>query len=283
MIENNPLFTKESFEVATSYISNACFTLIYDGNDTLEQKKAGKELLQAEWLLATVIDHIFDYYPASYFMNDDDRREYPEYLEWFLNHPAIGVRNAIRFVENNFAMLETVTRDEYNQHRIPRRDMEKEIHAKKVLVEIQNNLDEIMQRLNSPKKVTDHERPTEQEISMLIHTIKKVQENYGKMADDRCDRDFSLQIFQYNKMLEMYKLPLLKAWEVYHYGWHSDFWEEGDSMFEYMMFEMKAKEMIRDLANSLQEQSPFAAIERNSAIINGLLKVYNHLLKQNLE
>lgn len=83
--------------------------------------------------------------------------------------------------------------------------------------------------------------------------------------------------------MEMFKLPLLKAWEVYHYGSHSDFWEEGDSMFDYMMFEMKAKEMIGDLIKVLIQESPFVQIERNSAITNGLLKIYRHLINQKLD
>lgn len=283
MVYNNKLFTKESLKEAASHIGNAVFTLIYDGNDTFEQEKAGKELRQAEWILATIIDHIFDYYPYSYFMNKDSVKEYPEYLEWFLNHPEVGVRNAIRFVENNFDALETVTRDELNQHRIPRRDLNKEEHVKNVLVEVQNNLDEIVRLLYGPKKITDPDRPTSNEISMLINSIQRIQKSYEKLADEREDNEFSLQVFQHNKMLGMYMLPLLKAWDIYHYGSHTDFWEEGESMLDYMMFEIRAEEMINALIESLNEQSPFAPIERNSAITNGLIKVYKHLLSQKLD
>lgn len=283
MVYNNPLFSKESLKDATSHIGHASWTLIYDGNDTFEQEKAGKELRQAEWILATIIDHIFDYYPASYFMNKDTIRDYYDFLEWFLNHPQVGVRNAIKFVENNFDVLESITRDELNQHRIPRRNLENEAHAKQVLVEIQSNLDEIVRLLYGPKKVTDPENPTANEISVLIKSIKRIQEQFEHMADKRHDNDFSLQVFQHNKVLGMYMLPLLKAWEVYHYGSHTDFWEEGESMFDYMMFEVRAEEMIKALIDSLHKQSPFAAIERNSAITNGLIKVYNHLLLQKLD
>lgn len=282
MVYYNPLFSKESLKEATSHIGKAVFTLIYDGNDMYSQEKAGKELLQAKWILATIMDHIFDYYPYSYFMNEDDRKEYPEFLEWFLAHPQVGIRNAIEYAEKDFAVLETVTRDELNQHRIPYRDISKEEHVLAVLNEIQNNLDEIISLLYGPKKVTDPTKPTANEISMLIRTIKKIQDNFSKMADERGNSDYSFQVFQTNKVLDMYKLPLLKAWEVYHYGSHSDFWKEGDSMFEYMMFEVKAEEKTKDLIKSLCQQSPFAAIERNSLITNGLLKVYRHLLTQNL-
>lgn len=282
MIYDNTLFSKESLKEAMRYIVETTFVLIYDGNDLFSQKKAGKELRQVGWIIATIIDHVFDYYPYSYFMNDDDKKEYPQFLEWFLDHPRVGVRNAIKFTENNFAALETVVRDERNQHRIPRCDIKKEQHIRRVLIEIQNNLDEIMILLNSPKKVVDPAKPTANEISTLIRTIQNIQDNYSKMADKKGNNELSIQVFETNKLLEMYKLPLLKAWEVYHYGWHSDFWKEGDSMFEYMIFEIKAKEMTKELVKILNQQSPFSVIERNSAITNGLLKIYRHLLTQDL-
>ncbi len=283
MIQNNPLFTKDSLKDATSHIGRASWTLIYDGNETFEQETAGQELRQAKWILATIIDHIFDYYPATYFINKDCINEYHNFLEWFLSHPEVGVRNAIKFVENNFDILETITRDELNQHRIPQRDLNKEAHAKKVLIEVQNNLEEIVRLLYGPKKITDPSKPTANEISMLINSIQRIQKNYEKLADSKQDNDFSIQVFQHNKMLGMYMLPLLKAWEIYHYGSHTDFWEEGESMLDYMLFEIKAKEMINALIESLREQSPFASIERNSLITKGLIKVYKHLLSQKLD
>ena len=42
MVHNNPLFTKDSLKAALSYIGNASFTLIYDGNDIHEQKHREK-------------------------------------------------------------------------------------------------------------------------------------------------------------------------------------------------------------------------------------------------
>ena len=47
-----------------------------------------------------------------------------------------------------------------------------------------------------------------------------------------------------NRLYEQLKLPLFFAWQKYKYGWHSDFWKEGDSTFEYMFFELKAEEII---------------------------------------
>lgn len=276
------LFTKESLKEAISTIGDASFTLIYDANELESQLSAGRELQQAEWILATIADHVYDYYPVSYFMNEDGKKEYPEFREWFLSHIEVGVKNAIRFVSNNFSVLETVTRDEYNQHRIPRRDLEKENHVKAVLEEVARNIDYFTAKLTGQKKTTDPGKPSEAEIKNLIKAISDIQQKYSDFADQRADNDFTLQVFQFNKMLDMYKNPLLMAWQVYNYGWHSDFWEEGDSMFDYMMFSVNAEEIIKELIKTLENQSPFAQMERFSAITNGLLHVYRHVLTQDL-
>ena len=279
---NDELFIKESMKNAIKTIGSAAYTLIYDSNNSPEQIAAGKELLQAKWILATISDHVYDYFPVSYFLSDDDKKEYPQYIEWFMSHPQIGIRNAINFVEKNFSLLETIVRDKYNRHRIPVRDSEKELQVIRTLKEVSANIDYFVSKLNGPKKTNDPEKPTANEIKGLIETISHIQDMYSKLAEEKGNSQFTIQVMQHNQVLELYKNPLLAAWQLYKYGWHSDFWGEGASMSSYMMFELRAKEMITDLTKTLEENSPFASIERNSTITNGLLHVYRHLLKQDL-
>ena len=87
MNDKDNLLSKDSLKKAISIIGKATYTLIYDGNDTISQIKAGKELLQAKWILATICDHVYDYYPLSYFMNDDDKKDYPSFLKQFHEKP----------------------------------------------------------------------------------------------------------------------------------------------------------------------------------------------------
>ena len=283
MNDKDNLLSKDSLKKAISIIGEATYTLIYDGNDTISQIKAGKELLQAKWILATICDHVYDYYPVSYFMNEDDKKYYPDFLKRFLEIPEKTVENAISYVKNDFSLLETVTRDKYNQHRIPKRNSVDELHALNVLLCIQLNLPELIHLLKMPKKVTDPSKPTETEIKRLIESICNIQKQHSKFADTSDDSDITIRIFQFNQFLEMYKNPLLMAWQIYKYGWHSDFWEEGHSMFDYMLFETQAREITSELIKTLEENSPFAQFERCSLITNGLLHVYRHLLTQNLE
>ena len=280
MIKQNPLFSKDSLKDAATHVNSAAYTLIYDANELSAQEKAGRKLKQATWILALIMDHIFDYYPYSYFMNDDDRKEFPEYLNWFKTHPHRAIENALEYVKTRFSTLETVTRDELNQHRIPHRNLDKEAHVIEIFEAIKNNQDEIFVLLSGPKKVTDPEKPTAELINSLILSLKKISSDFWDFYEQHSNRELMEQTIRFTQMIDMFINPLLMAWEKYHYGSHDNFWQEGDSMFGYMMFEINAKEIITDLIKALQTESPFAQFERDSRITNGLLKVYNHLNRQ---
>lgn len=280
MLKQDPLFSKDSLKEAATHVGGAAYTLIYDANELPAQEKAGKELKQAEWILALIMDHIFDYYPCSYFMNDDDRQEFPEYLNWFNSHPQKAIENALEFVKTRFATLETVRRDELNQHRIPRRNLDKEAHVIEVFDAIKNHQEDIFALLSVPKKVTDPEKPTAELIRSLIHSLNKIKTDFWNFYEQQGNGELMEQTIRFTQMIDMFVNPLLMAWEKYHYGFHDNFWKEGDSMFGYMMFEINAKEIITDLIKALKTESPFAQFERDSLITNGLIKVYTHLYKQ---
>jgi len=277
MILDNPLFSKDSLKQATSRLSWDSHTLLYEGSDdgsNREQEKAGMELRQCLWIIAAIIDHIFDYYPFSYYVAKEEQEEALDYYQWFKSHPDIAIRNAIQYAKTDFSVLETVTRDRLVLHR----NIDEENHVISVLKSLEDDLPEIVSLLNGPKKVSDPSKPTEDEIKMLVNSVNRIScsawknaKMMGKSADEA---------FRDAKMYEMFLNPLLFAWQVYHYGSHSDFWEEGESMFGFMMFEVRAEEIINQLIEVLETQSPFTPFEQNGAITNGLLKVYRHLLMQ---
>ena len=280
MFKTSSLFSKDSIKNRLSYISNSIFTLIYDNNDAQNQIKAGEELREVNWILATIADHVLDYYPYSYFMNDDDLKLYPNYLKWFKANPATALTNALNYVDSNFQIIESIERDEWNQHRLPKRNLDEESQIREMLITIQNNLSEIIELLNKPKEIADKSKPTREEIKGLIEAIRELQNGLSIYSDKLQDGDFAIRAFQINKLFEVYKCPLLMAWQTYKFGWHSDFGEEGDTMVDYMLFEVNAKEILSKLIYTLETESPFIAFENNSAITNKLLKVYKHLTTQ---
>ena len=83
---------------------------------------------------------------------------------------------------------------------------------------------------------------------------------------------------QYHNLFNIIKNALYYCWEKLGCGHHSDFWKEGDSMFDYMMFELGPEERINAIINLLEESSPFAPIERNSAITNALLSIFRRVV-----
>lgn len=122
--------------------------------------------------------------------------------------------------------------------------------------------------------IMEVKKPTSDDITSLIDIISHIQEKFSEIGEKTGD---TIIAFQNNKMLETFKNVLFFAWEKYKYGWHSDFWEEGDSMIDYMMFEVNAENIISDLISVLKTKSPFELLERNGAITNGLLSVYQSL------
>lgn len=128
----------------------------------------------------------------------------------------------------------------------------------------------------------ESERPSKMQIKTLIEAIYKVKEGISQYADTSRNNELVMRAFQFNNVLELYTYPLLNAWQFYKYGWHTDFWEEGESMIDYMMFEMRAKEMTQQLLDTLKQgNSPFANFEREGAITQDLIRIYTKLLKDN--
>ena len=119
-------------------------------------------------------------------------------------------------------------------------------------------------------------KPSSDQIKSLIGIISHIQKKFSEIGERTGDTNIA---FQNNKMLETFKNVLFFAWEKYKYGWHSDFWKEGESMIDYMIFEISAENIIKDLILILQNDSPFKLLEKDKQITNNLLNIYQTLLK----
>ena len=282
-MKNNPLFSKESLESAAAFTGETKFRLLYRSNKLPEQIQAGEDLRLATFVLVTIIDHIFDYRPYSWFMNDEESNSiYPQYLNWFKSHLDTAIDNAIHYVNNDFDILDTIKQDEDTVFIIPQREYDKEGHVKEVFAEINKNREAIKYLLNAPKKNTDPSKPTRDEVLYLINSLNQMKKLYWEYYNRMQGRIHPMEAMQTSSIYETFLNTLYLAWEVYHYGHHSDFWEEGDSMMEYMMFQSQARNIIEDFTIKLQNHSPFDDVTNGRKITLGLLKVYKHIIGNNL-
>ena len=117
--------------------------------------------------------------------------------------------------------------------------------------------------------------PEATRISQIVEVVDKVQSQYWEAGAKSGNLDMQMQ---YHNLFNIIKNALYYCWEKLGCGHHSDFWKEGDSMFDYMMFELGPEERINAIINLLEESSPFAPIERNSAITNALLSIFRRVV-----
>lgn len=160
------------------------------------------------------------------------------------------------------------------------RDIQMESYILDMFLTFKDNYNEFCTLINGPKRITDPSKPQSREIKDLIECILVILHVRKNYAPQNGDMNAMMQHVQIGKMYEMFLNPLLKALEVYKFGDHTDYWKEGDSMMDYMMFEINAKEIISKLIMILETQSPFFIFESNGKITNGLLRVYRDMIKR---
>lgn len=111
---------------------------------------------------------------------------------------------------------------------------------------------------------------SKQSIEQMVEIIHKVQ----KMFNDYGNKSGNTQMFMIANGLEMFLNPLYYAWEKMKYGWHTDFLNEGVSMFRYLMFEADIHGNIDNSIKCLENGSPFTGIEKDGIITSSLLAIF---------
>lgn len=122
------------------------------------------------------------------------------------------------------------------------------------------------------------ELPTEKELKRIINTITAIQKN---ILDSWEKSGHLNEAIEMNGLYEKFKMPLFFAWQEYKYGWHSDFWKEGDSMLDYTFFELQPKEIITEFVEILKNQSPFARFEELGVIkeiTDPMIRIYEDII-----
>lgn len=277
MLDNNPIFSQENIKRLGGYISDKAYVLANDANDTKDQQEAAEKLSLVKFLMAHMADHFFGYFPASYFLSDDQRMAFADFIDDLKQDPMQVLEILIGFVDDAFNEIDYIEYPEDELYRKPRRDKTIEEDVINFLVEIHKNFGEFHDRLLAAPQNQDESKPTEARLKALINTISKIQEYMLSQGEAH---NQLMQAFQFTKMLDLFKNPLLFAWEQFKYGWHSDFWKEGDSMLEYDMFLFNAQEHLDKCLYLLNSDSPFKHFERNNQITYDLINVISDISKR---
>ena len=184
--------------------------------------------------------------------------------------PKHVLETLVGFVDNAFNEVDYIKYPEDELYRKIKRDIDTEEDVLNFLIEIHKNFDEFRNRLLSAPQNQDASKPSETTLKTLINTISKIQDYMLTQGEAHNQTIYAMR---YSKMLDLFKYPLLFAWEQFKYGWHSDFWEEGDSMLEYDIFLFNIQEHLNNCIQVLNTESPFRYFERNGQITSDLIEI----------
>lgn len=113
-------------------------------------------------------------------------------------------------------------------------------------------------------------------ILKLIDLVRAIGYRKHKQACKHNHREYIAAIMGTYNMLEN---VLLYCWETLGYGNHYDFWEEGDSMFEYMMISMSPREALQNVLNVFKScgDEVLALPSAKSRIMAIIIKTLNRI------
>ena len=132
---------------------------------------------------------------------------------------------------------------------------------------VTDTFDRFVNEQRQPQSKNVHSKQSIEQMVEIIHKVQKMFNDYGNKSGNT-------QMFMIANGLEMFLNPLYYAWEKMKYGWHTDFLNEGDSMFGYLMFEADIHGNIDNSIKCLENGSPFTGIEKDGIITSSLLAIF---------
>lgn len=113
-------------------------------------------------------------------------------------------------------------------------------------------------------------------IAKLIELVRAIGHDRIKEAAKHNHQEYLGAIMGTYNMLEN---VLLYCWETLGYGEHYDFWDEGDSMFEYMMLSMSPRETIQHVVSVLKNCNDEVLVlpTAKSRMLTVLIKTLNRI------
>ena len=105
------VFTEEYLIDVSHSLGEYTHSLLYwEDEPTSEQIKSGWELVKLQFILAAIGDHIFDYFPYTYVLNDEQAEKYPDF---FLDLTVYDFPSIVSHIKKNlnyhFSVLDTVS------------------------------------------------------------------------------------------------------------------------------------------------------------------------------
>ena len=149
------------------------------------------------------------------------------------------------------------------------------------IVDFENeNINENLVDLNKISKYlsVNAEYLSKSELEYHIKLFGDIQNQISVIGDKRNNATRAAELIH---LFEVYKTPLLFAWEKYNYGSHSDFWQEGDTMFNYMNFTFQPNQALSAIIKAWEAEPPVGFLgEKANLISDKVIAIYKRILNE---
>ena len=256
-MKQNTLFSKESLRLTILYLDRAS---ISRSTSALDNGPKVKPLHEAKWLVATIMDDVFDYDPYFCYVDSTERNWYPQYRQWLMEHTSEGIEQAVKEMEE---CLPNIKED----HSFFSAKGKKQ-HVIQVFREILKHEDEIVTALQNLKK-EKKQQPSAEEIDFLLKTLYKYHDEY----EDSIQESF----------VKSYIWTLALAWQFYGYGSVYDCLN-GDFYFYFdpLIVVQDTADFLGDYILGLNDNSPFMSLENGQSFTARLLAVFKTFVNEDI-
>lgn len=277
MLRDNDIFSKKGLEEVSRALSEYTHNLLYwEDEPTTEQIQAGNNLLNLKYILAAIEDYIFDYNPYQYLLNEEQAQKFPEFFNKLKSCFNLTLSVIDSRLEHDFLVVDTVSTEGLLVERESWREEKYESSIRNFLNAVKQNSAEIEELLLTPKKTHDPSKPTEQNIRRTIKELEQLKSEIFKYVNDPETRE---NAFAFYNLFEQFRLACMFTFEKCKYGDHTYFFDEGDSLLPFMMFEIEAGNIVSQLRTMLVIQSPFVPFENIYPFTRELTKIINYAAK----
>lgn len=269
------VFSKSYLDSVHEALSSYSYSLLYRyQNQTNEQIEAGWQFVKLQYILAAIGDHIFDYFCYSSVLNEEQSKGY---IDFFHKLKTDEFHSFVSHISDNLWDLLDVVDTLSIEGPILNIGSWRRPYFDDYIIDFVDDLlsfsDELQLKFSQPKESSDPSKPSPLLFKKVLKSIESIQDKLSHLIFNDNNVDVRERAFAFFNTFEQYRFAVMFAWHKLNYGDHTDFMKEGDSLFNFAIFESEAHNIIPELLDLLQNNSPFDIFDKSSKLTQDILSI----------